>query len=42
MKMAKEPVRIAAVGFVLQAAFQEAIALGGPLGNASWGGAYDG
>ena len=44
--MAKEPVRIAAVaavaGFLLQAAFQAAIALGAPLGNASWGGAYDG
>ena len=40
--MAKEPVRIAAVaaaaGFLVQAAFQAAIA----LGRASWGGAYDG
>jgi len=44
--MAKGPVRIAAVaaaaGFLLQAAFQAAIALGAPLGSASWGGAYDG
>jgi hypothetical protein len=44
--MAKEPVRIAAVaaaaGFLLQAAFQAALALGAPLGSASWGGAYDG
>ena len=44
--MAKEPVRIAAVaaaaGFLVQAAFQAAIALGAPLGRASWGGAYDG
>ena len=43
MKMAKGPVRIAAVaavaGFLLQAAFQAAIALGAPLGSASWGGA---
>jgi hypothetical protein len=46
LKMAKGPVRIAAVaaaaGFLLQAAFQAAIALGAPLGHASWGGAYDG
>ena len=44
--MAKGPVRIAAVaaaaGFLIQAAFQAAIALGAPLGSASWGGAYDG
>ena len=44
--MAKEPVRIAAVaaaaGFLLQAAFQAALALGAPLGSASWGGAYEG
>jgi hypothetical protein len=40
--MAKEPVRIAAVGFLLQAAFQAAIALGAQLGYASWGGAFDG
>ena len=41
-----DPVRIAAVaaaaGFLVQAAFQAAIALGAPLGGASWGGAYDG
>ncbi len=44
--MAKKPVRIAAVaaaaGFLIQAAFQAAIALGAPLGSASWGGAYAG
>ena len=45
--MAKEEtVRIAAVaaaaGFLLQAAFQGALALGAPLGHAAWGGAYDG
>ena len=43
--MAKRPVRVAvaaAVGFLLQAAFLAAIALGAPLGSASWGGAYDG
>jgi len=44
--MVKEPVRIAAVaaavGFLLQAAFQAALALGAPLGSASWGGAYEG
>jgi len=44
--MAREPVRIAAVaaaaGFLLQAAFQAALALGAPLGSASWGGAYEG
>ena len=44
--MAKEPLRIAAVdaaaGFLVQAAFQGAIALGAPLGSASWGGAYEG
>jgi hypothetical protein len=44
--MAREPVRIAAVaaavGFLVQAAFQAAIALGAPLGSASWGGAYEG
>jgi hypothetical protein len=44
--MAKRSVRIAAVaaaaGFLLQAAFQAAIALGAPLGSASWGGAYQG
>jgi hypothetical protein len=44
--MAKEPARIAAVaaaaGFLLQAAFHAAIALGASLGSASWGGAYDG
>ena len=44
--MAKKPVRIAAVtaavGFLLQAAFQAALALGAPLGSASWGGAYEG
>jgi hypothetical protein len=44
--MAKERVRIAAVtaavGFLLQAAFQAALALGAPLGDASWGGAYEG
>ena len=46
MKMVKEPVRIAAVaaalGFLLQAAFQAVLALGAPLGSASWGGAYEG
>ena len=44
--MAKEPIRIAAVaaaaGFLLQAAYQGALALGAPLGAASWGGTYDG
>jgi hypothetical protein len=40
--MAKRPVRVAAAGFLLQAAFQAAIALGAPLGSASWGGAYEG
>ena len=44
--MANEPVRIAAVaaaaGFLIQAAFQAALALGAPLGSASWGGAYEG
>jgi len=44
--MAKKPVRIAAVaaagGFLVQAAFQAALALGAPLGSASWGGAYEG
>ena len=46
MKMAKGPVRIAAVaaatGFLIQAAFQAALALGAPLGRAAWGGAYEG
>jgi hypothetical protein len=46
LKMAKGPVRIAAVaaagGFLIQAAFQAALALGAPLGSASWGGAYQG
>jgi hypothetical protein len=46
LKMVKEPVRIAAVaaavGFLLQATFQAALALGAPLGSASWGGAYEG
>jgi hypothetical protein len=41
-----EPVRIAAVaaavGFFVQAAFQAALALGAPLGSASWGGTYEG
>ena len=32
----------AAVGFLIQAAFQGALALGAPLGSASWGGAYEG
>jgi hypothetical protein len=44
--MAKKPVRIAAMaaagGFLMQAAFQAALALGAPLGSASWGGAYQG
>lgn len=44
--MAKETVRIAgmatAVGFLVIAAFQVALALGAPLGRAAWGGAYDG
>ena len=44
--MAKETVRIAAmaaaVGFLLIAAFQVALALGAPLGRAAWGGAYEG
>jgi hypothetical protein len=44
--MAKKPARIAAVavavGFLLQAAFQAALAVGAPLGSASWGGAYEG
>ena len=46
MKMSKKPVRIAAVaaagGFLVQAAFQAALALGAPLGSASWGGAHEG
>ena len=46
LEMAREPVRIAAVaaaaGFLLQAAFQGALALGAPLGSASWGGVYEG
>ena len=32
----------AAAGFLIQAAFQAALALGAPLGSASWGGAYPG
>jgi hypothetical protein len=44
--MTKGPVRIAAVaaaaGFLIQAAFQAALALGAPLGSASWGGTYEG
>ena len=44
--MAREPVRIAAgaaaAGFLIQAAFQAALALGAPLGSASWGGIYEG
>ena len=32
----------AAAGFLAMAAYQAAIALGAPLGGASWGGAYDG
>ena len=43
--MAKETVRIAAmaaaVGFLLIAAFQVALALVAPLGRAAWGGGYD-
>ena len=43
--MAKETVTIAAmaaaVGFLVIAAFQVALALGAPLGRAAWGGAYD-
>ena len=30
------------MGFLLQATFQAALALGAPLGSASWGGAYEG
>jgi hypothetical protein len=45
LEMAKETVRIAAmaaaVGFLVIAAFQVALALGAPLGRAAWGGAYD-
>ena len=44
--MAKEPVRNAAlaagVGFLGLAAFQAALALGSPLGRASWGGVHEG
>ena len=44
--MTKGPVRMAAVaaatGFLIQAAFQAALALGAPLGSAAWGGAYEG
>ena len=44
--MAKEPVRIAAItaaiGFLVIAVFQLALALGAPLGRAAWGGAYEG
>ena len=43
--MVKAPVRIAAVaaavGFLIHAAFQAALALGAPLGSASWGGTYE-
>jgi hypothetical protein len=43
--VAKETVRIAAIaaaiGFLVIAAFQVALALGAPLGSAAWGGAYD-
>jgi hypothetical protein len=43
--MAKEKVRTAAmaaaVGFLVIAAFQVALALGAPLGRAAWGGAYE-
>jgi hypothetical protein len=43
--MAKETVRIAAmaaaVGFLVIAAFQVALALGAQLGRAAWGGVYD-
>jgi hypothetical protein len=44
--MAKETVRtvavVAAVGFLVIAVFQVALALGAPFGSAAWGGAYDG
>ena len=44
--MSKEPVRNAAlaagVGFLGNAAFQAALALGAPLGRASWGGVHEG
>ena len=44
--MAKEPVQNAALaaggGFAGLAAFQAALALGAPLGRASWGGAHEG
>jgi hypothetical protein len=44
--VAKDTVRIAAmaaaVGFLVIAAFQVALALGAPLGSAAWGGAYEG
>ena len=44
--MAKEPVRNAALaaggGFLGLAAFQAALALGAPLGGASWGGVHEG
>ena len=44
--MAEEPVRKAALaagaGFVGLAAFQAALALGAPLGRASWGGVHEG
>jgi hypothetical protein len=44
--MAKEPVRNAALaaggGFVGLAAFKAALALGAPLGGASWGGVHEG
>lgn len=44
--MAKETARIAAVaaalGFLVMAAFQAALALGAPLGSAAWGGAHEG
>ena len=44
--MAEEPVQNAALavggGFVGLAAFQAALALGAPLGRASWGGAHEG
>jgi hypothetical protein len=43
--LAKEPVWIAAItaaiGFLVIAIFQLALALGAPLGRAAWGGAYE-
>jgi hypothetical protein len=40
--MVKAPVRIAAVAAAVGFLIQAALALGAPLGSASWGGTYEG